>query len=246
MPYRRLPTTDKARFRALNAALTMAEKRNDNRLAFSKHTLYELKNIKTAFENDLTHYELNANIESEKSGAYKKGWDKARLYVSHFIKVLYMSIEREEMKEGELVHYGLEDQDMKVPSLANEEEVIHWGWKIIDGEQKRRQKGGSPFYNPSVALVKVQIENFQDAAIFQKNLKRNTRRSFEKIQKTRKETNAFIQRLWTEIEENLTGDSPKHKRQQAQDYGVVYVFRRKERRKLKQEDLQVDLLFEFN
>jgi hypothetical protein len=246
MPYRRLPTTDKARLRALEAALNIASEKNPEKLAFSKQTLYELKNAKTSFENHLKHYEFDAKIESEKIGDYKTAMDKARLYVSHFIQMLYMSIEREEIKMETLAFYGLQELEMKIPSLANEKEVLDWGWKIVDGEQKRMQKGGSPFYNPSIALVKVKVEDFKDVAIFQHNLKRNTLRSYDKMQELRKITNDFISKLWTEIEENVPANTPKHRRQIAQEYGVVYVFRRNEKKKMRMEDLQVDLLFEFN
>lgn len=246
MPYRRLPTTDKARLRALEAALEIASANEFDKLAFSKQTLYDLKNVKTSFENQLKHYELDVKIESEKNGAYKSAMEKARLYVTHFIQILFMSIEREELKKDVLSFYGLTDFDLKIPSLNAEQEILEWGKRIIDGEQKRMQSGGSPFYNPSIALVKVKIEDFRDAAIFQQNLKRNTLRSYDKMQVIRKKTNDFISGLWTEIEENVPSDSEKHKRQLAQEYGVVYVFRRHEKKKLKSEDLQVDLLFEFN
>lgn len=245
MPYRRLPTTDKARIRAIEAALEMAETAGSEKLAYSKQSLYELKNIKTTFENHLKHYELDIKIESERNGAYKAAMEKARLYITHFIQMVFMSIEREEMKKEVLINYGLNETGMKIPSLNTEKEILEWGKKIIDGEQKRMQKGGSPFYNPSIALVKVKFEDFNDAAIFQQNLKRNTLRSYDKMQEIRKKTNDFISSLWTEIEENVANDSSKHKRQKAQEYGVVYVFRRNEKKKLKAEDLQVDLLFEF-
>jgi hypothetical protein len=246
MPYRRLPTTDVARIRAMEAALEMAESVDSEKLAFSKQSLYELKNIKTTFENQLKHYELDVKIEAEKNGIYKLAMGKARLYVSHFIQMMLMSIEREEMKKDVLAFYGLNNDEMKIPSLNTEQEILEWGKKIIDGEQKRMQNGGSPFYNPSIALVKVKVEDFRDAAIFQQNLKRNTMRSYDKVQSIRKKTNDFISGLWTEIEENVPAGSEKHKRQLAQEYGVVYVFRRNEKKKLKAADLQVDLLFEFN
>lgn len=224
----------------------MAAKREAGRLACSRQTLYDLQNIKTSFENDLKHHELDLNIESDKGAGYRACADKARLYVFHFIQILYMSIERGELKEEVLGLYGLQDLKMKMPPLQYEKELLDWGWKIVEGEQKRMQKGGSPLYNPSIALVKVQMENFRDAAVFQYNLRKNSLRSYEKMQKTRQITNDFISRMWTEIEENITGDSAKHRRQKAQEYGVVYVFRRNEKKKLRSEDLQVDLLFEFN
>lgn len=246
MPYRRLPTTDKARIRALEAALEMASEMEAENLAFSKSTLYELKNVKTAFENHLKHYEFDAKIESEKNGEYRVSLERARLYVSHFMQILYMGIEREELKNEILSFYGLQDLSMKLPALNTESEILGWGTKLIDGEKKRMQNGGSPIYNPSIALVKVKVEDFKDVAVYQHNLKRNTLRSYDKLQEIRKTTNDFISSLWTEIEENFADNSSKHKRQKAQEYGVVYVFRRHEKKKLQSEDLQVDLLFEFN
>lgn len=246
MPYRRLPTTDKARLRALEAALNIAADRDSGKLAFSKASLFELKEIKTSFENHLKHYEFDLKTESEKSSGYKAAFDKARLYVSHFIQVLFMNIEREELKEEVLVHYGLHEVEGKVPALNSEQEILEWGKKLIEGEQKRMQKGGSPVYNPSIALVKVNVENFHEAAVFQHNLKRNTLRSYEKMQQLRKITNDFISKLWTEIEENVGNVTPKERRQRAQEYGIVYVFRRNEKKKIRVEGMQVDLLFEFN
>jgi len=77
MPYRRLPTTDKARLRALDAALNMASKREERKLAFSKSTVLELKEVKTNFENHLRQYEFDMQIESERSADYKAAFEKA-------------------------------------------------------------------------------------------------------------------------------------------------------------------------
>ena len=245
MPYRRLPTTDKARLRALDAALESASEIGLEKLAFSQQILEELQLVKMNFDHALKHYEADATVQTKKSSDYKAAFAKAYLYVTHFIQVIYMTIERGELKEEILQHYGLENMEGKIPSLNSEEELIEWGNRIIAGEQKRMQKGGSPVYNPSIALVKVNVENFREAAIFQATLKRNTIRSYEKLKKVRNSTNDFISRMWNEIEENVGGESPKHKRQLAQEYGLIYIFRRKEKKKLRSEDLQRDLIFDF-
>jgi hypothetical protein len=65
------------------------------------------------------------------------------------------------------------------------------------------------------------------------------------MQDLRKQTNDFISQLWNEIEEGITTDIPKHKRQIAQEYGIVYIFRRKEKKTLTSKELQCDLLFDF-
>lgn len=90
------------------------------------------------------------------------------------------------------------------------------------------------------------MEAFRDASLFQQNLKRNTARSYDKMRELRKSTNEFISQLWNEIEEAIKTDVPKHKRQIAQEYGIVYVFRRKEKKTLGSKDLQHDLLFDFS
>jgi hypothetical protein len=246
MPYRRLPTTDRARLRALDAALNMASTRDAGKLAFSKSTVLELKEVKTNFENHLRQYEFDMQIESERSADYKAAFEKAKLYVSHFIQVLYMNIEREELKEEVLPFYGLEFCEGKIPPMNTEQEILEWGKKVMQGEQKRLEKGGSPVYNPSVALVKVNVENFYEAAVFQQNLKRNTLRSYEKMVTLRRETNSFISKLWTEIEDNVENITPRQKRQRAEEYGVVYVYRRNEKKRIRSEGIQVDLLFDFN
>src|SRR5680860_35325 len=244
MPYRRLPTTDKARIRALEAALKKATNKNGENLAFSNQSIDDLQNVKSKFENMLTQYELDTKIQWKRNQDYKSAMECARMYISHFIQVLYLTAERGEINSG-IKYYELNEFEGKVPPLNTEQEILYWGTKVVEGEQKRIRNGGSAIYNPSIALVKIKVEDFKDAAIFQSNLKRNTSRSFDKMCGLRKSTNEFISKMWNEIEDNLITDSPKIKRQLAQDYGLVYVFRRKEKKTLSSKELQRDLLFEF-
>lgn len=244
MPYRRLPTTDKARIRALEAALEKSAATNGNPVALSDSYIDELKVVITRFKNTLTQYELDTKIQADKNHEYKAALKNARMYISHFIQVLFLTSERGEINGG-IKYYGLKDFNGKIPHLNSEQEIIQWGAKIVEGEQKRIQNGGSAIYNPSIALVKIKVEAFRDAAIFQSNLKRNTARSFDKMKSVRKLTNDFISTMWTEIEENINVEDDDTKRKLAKEYGVVYVLRRNEKKKLKEKPVQCDLLFEF-
>ncbi len=200
--------------------------------------------IKSNFENALIQYELDIKIQSEKNQNYKRALENARMYISHFIQVLYLTSERGEINGG-LKYYDLNTFNGKVPPLNTEEEIQFWGNKIIESEQKRIQNRGSAIYNPSIAMVKIKLEEFSDTAVFQNTLKRNTSRSFDKMRTIRKTTNEFISRLWTEIEENIILEDEKQKRQLTQEYGLVYVFRRNEKKKITSKELQHDLLFDF-
>ena len=250
MPYRRLPTTDKARMRALEAALKKSVSKNSNKLAISIPLLEELKSVKSKFENMLTHYELNIKIQSERNQDYKTAMESARMYVSHFIQVLYLTSERGEINGG-IKYHELKEFEGKVPPVNTEEEILFWGDKVVTGEQKRIQSGGSAIYNPSIALVRIKIEDFKDAAIFQNNLRKNTSRSFDKMRDVRKTTNEFIGRMWSEIEENTIIEDAKIKREVLQEYGMVYIFRKSEKKNIKEnptefaKELQRDLVFDF-
>lgn len=243
MPYRRLPTTDLARLRAMHKALKISGDRTTNYVILP-HTVAKLEEFSHKFEQVLKQYNMDKKNRNQRAQELKILEAKARLYISHFIQVLQLSIEREEIKPEALFYYGLDEYAGKVPSLAGDKEVLNWGEKIINGEQRRAVSGGNPIYNPSIALVKVIYNEYREVYINFENYKETFSKTSEKIIKMRKQCNQLIASVWDEVEKKFEELSPKHKRQKAEDYGVVYIFRRKEKKKLTASDLQGDLLFE--
>ena len=243
MPYRRLPTTDKARLRALEQALKKVGEVSVRKIPFSKQSIEGLQSVKNQFENALKHYELNIKQQSDNSKQYKASMETAKMYLAHFIQVLLFASERGEINGGIKFYGNLSTLEGRLPALNNEQEILEWGKIIVNGEQNRVRQGGSAIYSPSIALVKFKLEEFNDAAMFQQNLKRNTLRSFEKMQTLRKTTNDFIAQFWTEIETFLEMEAmtQEQKRQLAEEFGIVYVLRRKERKLLaKQQPANVE------
>lgn len=241
MPYRRLPTTDKARLRALEKALKKVGEVSIRKIPFSKQSIEGLQSVKNQFENASKHYELNIKQQSENGKHYKDVMETARMYLSHFIQVLLFASERGEINGGIRFYGNLQTLEGKLPSLNTEQEILEWGKIIVNGEQNRVRQGGSAIYSPSIALVKFKLEEFNDAAMFQQNLKRNTLRAFEKMQTLRKTTNEFIAQFWTEIETFLEMEamSQEQKRQLAEEFGIVYVLRRKERKQLAKQQQSI-------
>jgi len=241
MPYRRLPTTDKARLRALEKAVNKVGEVSIRKIPFSKQSIEGLQSVKNQFENALKHYELNIKQQSDNGKHYKEVMETARMYLAHFIQVLLFASERGEINGGIKFYGNLQSLEGKLPSLNTEQEILEWGKIIVNGEQNRVRQGGSAIYSPSIALVKFKLEEFNDAAMFQQNLKRNTLRSFEKMQTLRKTTNDFIAQFWTEIETYLEMEtmSPEQKRKLAEEFGIVYVLRRKERKLLAKQQQPV-------
>jgi hypothetical protein len=234
MPYRRLPNTDSARVRALKSAISISMKVNRFDLAYS-YALYQ------KIETFLPHYELAIrnhrqalSQQSNRSKEYNEKLRKARLYVSHFVQVLNFCIIRGEMKEEVREFYGLKKNSKATPSLLKDSKVIEWGEKLVKGEQERTRKGGNPIYTPSIALVRVNCENFKQAYNYQKTLQNNTQRFSEKVAEFRDDADRLILELWNQIEKKFESLPDEERRKICSEYGIVYIWRKGELEKLEQ------------
>ncbi|PKQ60533.1 hypothetical protein BZG02_18895 [Labilibaculum filiforme] len=232
MPYRRLPNTDSARVRALKSALEISYQTNRFDLAFSFILLQKVETFLPHYELAIRNQRQALSQQSIRSKEYNEKLRKARLYVSHFIQVLNFTIIRGELKPEVREFYGLKISSKAAPSLLQDAKVIEWGEKLIKGEQERMRTGGNPIYSPSIALVRVNCENFSQAFNNQKTLQNNTQRFSEKVAEYRAEADSLILSLWNEIEAKFSDLSDEEKREKASEYGVVYVWRKGERERL--------------
>lgn len=228
MPYRRLPNTDNARLKALKTALNRGKEIPPFKLAFKQRTLTLVQALLPSYENTLSESKNSYNLQLQKSKEYHKSMKKAKMYISHFIQILNMSIQRGEMQHHVRKYFELTDNGRKLPELNNEEEILSWGSKLIEGEQKRRMQGLSPITNPTIAIVKIHCDNFDDACKNQENLKKRTERAQQNLNEIRNQADQLIQQLWNEVEDTFKDLPEEIKRLKASEYGVVYVYRKNE------------------
>ena len=172
MPYRRLPNTDNARLKALKIAFEKGKSLPPFKLSFSQGTLQRIQAFLPGYENALSEHKTAYNLQLEKSKSLNKAMKRARLYISHFIQVVNMSISRGELQASTVQYFNLNTEDKKLPALNTEDEINEWAGILFDGEQKRRMKGLSPITNPTIALVKVQYDKFAEAQMHQATLKK--------------------------------------------------------------------------
>lgn len=234
MPYRRLPNTYSARVRALKAALNISYRTNQFELAFSFLLLQKLETFLPHYELAIRNHRQALSQQSSRSKEYNEKLRKARLYVSHFIQVLNFTIIRGELKPEVRKFYGLKTTSKSAPSLLKDAKVIEWGEKLIKGEQERLRTGGNPIYSPSIALVRVNCENFKQAFNNQKTLQNNTQRFSGKVAQYRDEADKLILSIWNEIEAKFIDLPDDTRREKCAEYGIVYVWRKEEREKLEE------------
>jgi hypothetical protein len=232
MPYRRIPNTDIARHKALSTAYTLGREIPPFKLAFSQSTFQKVQSFLPAFERAMYETKQSFSNQIKKNKEYIRVLKKAKLYISHFVQVINMSILRGDLPVSEKNYFGINDNLNKIPTLNSESDVIKWGEKLIHGEDLRKAKGLSPITNPTIAIVRVRYEQFLDAYKFQKTLQKNYQRSQEYLASKRKEADDIILNIWNEVENTFSSSGENEKRIQAQKYGVTYVFRRNEKNRI--------------
>ena len=228
MPYRRLPNTDSARLKSLKAAYAKGKDLPPFKLAFSAGSFRNMQKVLPQFENAIHEHKNALNIQAEKNKEYQRRLKKVRIYISHFIQVVNLAIIRGDLLPETRNFFGMEEEEKKVPSLVSEEDVIHWGEKLIEGEQKRRNKGMNPITNPTIAVLKVHFDKFMEYHNYQLSLKKRSQRAQDSLNERRAEVDGVIQQIWNEVEGSF-GDLPEEmRREKATEYGLVYVFRKNE------------------
>ncbi|HEX2968289.1 MAG TPA: hypothetical protein VHO46_04225 [Bacteroidales bacterium] len=235
MPYRRLPNTDAARIKAMKTALEKGRALPPNKLAFSPKLIVSLHRILPLFENNIQIYRQTLASQNKKSRDYYEIMKKARMYLTHFIRVMNMAISRGELPSETRAFYGLSTDDSTVPPLNSESELMSWGRRIIEGEEFRIRKGGSPITNPTIAVVKVRFEKFIEAWTFHNTLAKRTSDYMEKNSSLRKEADEIIVQLWNEVEASTSALPEEMKMNQCEEYGIVYFYRKGELQKAGQE-----------
>lgn len=237
MPYRRLPKTDQARIRALKAAV---ESSTDNGVftnVLSHNTYHRAKNFLERFSNEVALYRRCVAEQSSKRGnvEYEAALRKARMYVSHFIQVLSMSIMRGEITRNKRPYYGLPENEDTVPNLFSESSVLEWGVKIIEGERRRQGEGGVPIYNPTMGRVSVVFELFKGMYEKQQALQARTNSALQNISEMRFEADEIIFEAWGEIEKAFSVFQGEERLKRCAVYGVIY-YDRPDRKAKKQEE----------
>lgn len=226
MPYRRLPNTDQARIRALKSAVGKGDVYNVSELAISLNTLSEARNFLSKFEVAHNYYIQCYNNQVKESPKHQSNVKTARLYISHFIQVLNLSVLRSEVKPIHKKMYCLPVDNYNVPDLTSEVAMVEWGKRIIEGERKRTSQGGVPIYNPTIAKVKVHYDIFVDSYERQKALQVLTNRSLEGLAAMRTRADELILDIWNQVEEKFRNISPNELRlDRCRDYGVIYYYR---------------------
>lgn len=230
MPYRRLPKTDAARLKALEALADNNEVYAVSGHFIDRKLISEAQRLYASFSDASTQYQLSMRTQVRYSKRIASLHHNAMTYLSHFLQVMFFAVERGEIKEGELGAYGLDSKQRVVPYLKTADAVMEWAPKVIRGEKERVRKGGKPILSPSIGAVATHFDVFKGMYDAQKQYQTRTQKALEDISKMRPEVDNLILRIWDVIEDHYSEEPPERLYDLCRKFGVVYYYRRNEKK----------------
>lgn len=234
MPYRRLPNTDAARLRALKTVL------DSNEIYTVRNRFIDWQTInraQPAYDRLLTaaeQYRLSYAAQMRGAGKIDKLQRNAQMYVSHFLQVLLMAVERGEIKRSALGLYGLDEKATSLPNMKSVAGLLKWGSMAVEGEKARVKQGGRPIYNPTVGMVSTHLDIFRDSYEQHKRLQERTAKAADNLKRIRPEVDSVLTDLWNQIEGHFKDEPPESRLDNCRKFGVVYYYRKGEKERAAQ------------
>ena len=242
MPYRRLPNTDSARMKAIKSALEKGQELPPHQMSYSPKILLRLRQFLPLFEHSIQLQRQSVASQTRRSKDYNEAVRKARMYLTHFIRVMNMAVLRGDLPAEARAYFGLATNESVVPSLNTDNELVSWGKRVIEGEDFRIKKGGSPITNHTIAVVKVRYEKFMEAYNFHKSLIKKTLDYAERTSDMRKEADDLILQIWNEVESKHNSLPEDARKKESEDYGLVYFYRKSELKNSGSPEIQSSIM----
>ncbi|WP_077196306.1 hypothetical protein [Prevotella ihumii] len=228
MPYRRLPKTDAARLKSIRTLLDNSEIYTVRNRFIDWKLLNRAQPLHDRLLTATEQYRISMASQVRNAKKMDGLQRRAVMYLSHFIQVLLMSVERGEIKRSQLALYGLSEEATALPNLKSAEGLMEWGTKIVEGEKARLKKGGRPIYNPSIGMVSTHFDIFSEAYTAQKRMQQRTQKTLQDMSKLRPEIDELLLELWNVIEAHFAELPPETRFQECRKFGIVYYHRRHE------------------
>ncbi|MDR2685018.1 MAG: hypothetical protein LBB53_06520 [Prevotellaceae bacterium] len=228
MPYRKLPKTDQARIRTLKTAINLKKEFGFDSVPISYELLNRAKTQLPLFEHYQVLYSQAYENWQKNNPHYREAVNSIRLYISHFIQVFNMAVMRGEFKKEARTYYKLPIDNAALPDLTDEDNLFEWGKNLIDGEMQRRQNGGMPMTNPTIAMLNVAYELFKQLRTEQQIRQIAIQRTKENFNLERVKTDALIKEIWDEIESRFSSLPQEKRMENCQKCGIIYYYRNAE------------------
>jgi len=228
MAYKRLPESDEERLMILRTILEQEEVSEEQEKVLSIVEFHELRYFINSFVATDTIYNQAVADKGNAITQNNELFKNAKLYISHFIQVLFLTVIRNEIKAENLTLYGLQENNYVLPDLSTVEDVLKWGEILMQGEAERIYRGGIPLYNPAIAKVKVHYEVFKESIYSLTIYEKNLLRMLNNMEDMRKKADDLIMDIWNKVEEHYCLFLPDEQTLKFKAYNIHSVYKKGE------------------
>jgi hypothetical protein len=220
---RKLPQSNPSRLTALRVAHTKANANAVNAAVLRSPTFARLLAIYPLFKAGMDAI-LAFEIVMQQSTVDKNtAQSDCKIYTSHFLQTVMMAVERKEMNATVLAGYGLAVSNPKVPALVSEQDIVSAAENTVTGENARVALGGTPLPMPTLAQVQLRLTGFSNALTNQSDNDDHLDSLQEAVENMIEEADGVIRKIWDEIETVYNEETIESKRENARQWGVVYI-----------------------
>lgn len=223
MPYRALPNTDVQRRTALETCKLKADATLLANRAISPANFALLGPAFVAFDAAMVARGGSMSGQLGSTDESEAAFHAARQWISHFIQTLNLAIERGVFPSSVRGFYQLDGNQVRLPQLSSEHDLMTWGGRLKTGEPARVAAGGAAITFPSIAEVNAVYDDFVAKRQAQSGMSDAEDEKEEAVAALRPAADALIKDLWDEIEFKFRHEPASSLRGKAREWGVVYV-----------------------
>ena len=220
---RKLTNSDEGRRLALDTAKEKKDNTPAPDIVLTSGTIARLDAMQPIFKQAMQGRDDALAAQGQATLAKNIAQALAKMFISHFIQVFNLGVERGVFAKEERAYLHLDINSSSVPSLNSEADIKQWGKWLIEGDARRVAAGGAPMGFPTIAEVETVCNNFVNLNNAQSTAKDAYDKAQEVVSNMRDDVDALILRIWNEVETAYDNETIESKRRNAREWGVVYV-----------------------
>jgi hypothetical protein len=230
MPFRQLPATIISRNKVLEQTSQKVANTAPEQMAISSETQQRLQVKYPVFRKEIAERQEQLARQAEATLAENNQQLVLHSFVSHFIRVFNMGVERGKYAASDRLYFGLNANQNELPKLRSEQDLVTWAKNLIAGEEKRvsvaeGDKKVKPMANPSIAEVQNELDKFLNVSNKQAEEKQAFDTENKDVLDMLPEIDDLIRDIYDEVEFYYRKETAANRRKLARQWGVQYVSR---------------------
>ncbi len=211
--------TDSERLLILAELNQKISKLIEDEIGISENQISKIEKYFDIFEKLKSFEDFVKSQQEKEDKEFAEIFNKAKIFVVHYFKSLFMAIERGELTPQTANYYGL-NYPFEIPNPKNADELLEIAETLFNSDAMRIGSGGKYFVNPAIGTVKVWVEKFQEAWQIKKSKFIVKKAEVENIDKIRLDTDQLIYELFELLNSSFEAIETEERVQLFAEYGL--------------------------